>query len=94
MNSILANTNKIDRIDRKVAEASEHRFDDLCRNCRSLLETSAYLQFEFDDQVWLCTGCGSARKWGNSRPWDSGLRPLLNCERCGCAKRHEFLRVA
>jgi len=93
MSTILANTNTIDRIERKV---EDHLAGQLCRNCRSLLETPNYgnAKFEVCDQVWTCNGCGMARKWGENRPWESYMRPLLGCEHCGCVTRHSFLRVA
>jgi RNase P subunit RPR2 len=92
MNTALANTNSIDRIERKI---EDHLSGRLCRNCRSLLEVGGYEGvFSFGDQVWTCNDCGQARKWGENRPWDQYAKPILNCEGCECSTRHQFLRVA
>ncbi len=66
----------------------------LCEECRELLASLLDQTQERGDQLWACGECGQIRKWGNTRPWDSSLRPALKCKDCHAVTRHAFVGLA
>jgi ribosomal protein L37AE/L43A len=46
-----------------------------------------------DAQLWACHDCGEIRQWGDLRPADEHLRPVLGCDNCEAVTRHRFVRV-
>lgn len=63
---------------------SEVQGNRLCPSCAQIFELGA--------QVWVCVGCGTARKYGDGRPDDTSAKELKCC-RCCSTTTHEFFEV-
>lgn len=49
--------------------------------------------FGFGSQIWMCTECGTPRKYGDGDPSDRNPK-MLNCGKCQDVTEHQFFEVS
>lgn len=98
----------VETIDHQVPPGAVIVESKICENCtrtlfrkvdgRRLCISCAH-NLESGSQVWVCIArigrsiCGTARKYGDGRPWESSAKQL-RCDRCHDVTPHDFFEVS